>query len=63
MGHDDLAMSSIISTEFFNTTSYADSVEELLDIIDPDIHDHMELTLYKDSQEQGDLNYDIYDLL
>lgn len=63
MGHDDLAMSSIIATEFFNTTAYADSVEELLDIIDPEIHDYMELTLYKDSQEQGDLNFDIYDLL
>lgn len=63
MGHDDLAMSSIIATEYFNTTAYADSVEELLDIIDPEVHDYMEMTLYKDSQEQGDLNFDIYDLL
>lgn len=63
MGHDDLAMSSILATEYFNTTAYADSVEELLDIIDPDIHDFMELTLYKDNADQGDLNFDIYDLL
>jgi hypothetical protein len=63
MGHDDLAMSSIISTEYFNTTAFADSVEELLDTIDPDLHDFMELTLYKDNEDQGDLQYDIYDLL
>lgn len=63
MGHDDLAMSSIIATEYFNTTAYADSVEELLDIIDPDIHEFMEHTLYRDNADQGDLNFDIYDLL
>ena len=63
MGHDDLAMSSIIATEFFNTTAYADSIEEMLDIIDPDIHDFMEMTLFKDNGDQGDLNFDIYDLL
>ena len=63
MGNDDLAMSSIISTEYFNTTSYADTVEELLDVIDPDLHDFMELTLFKDNEDQGDLQYDIYDLL
>jgi hypothetical protein len=63
MGHDDLAMSSIIATEFFNTTAYADSIEEMLDIIDPDIHDFMEMTLFKDNEDQGDLNFDIYDLL
>ena len=63
MGHDDLAMSSIIATEYFNTTAYADSVEELLDVIDPTVHDFMEFTLYKDNSDQGDLNFDIYDLL
>ena len=63
MGHDDLAMSSILATEYFNTTAYADSVEELLDIIEPDIHEFMEYTLYKDNADQGDLNFDIYDLL
>lgn len=63
MGHDDLAMSSIIATEFFNTTAYADSIEEMLDIIDPELHDLMEYTLFKDNDDQGDLNFDIYDLL
>ena len=63
MGHDDLAMSSILSTEFFNTTQYADTVEEMLDIIDPELHDFMERVLYKDNTEQGDLNYDIYDII
>jgi hypothetical protein len=63
MGHDDLIMSAIISTEFFGTTDYADFIEEILDVIDEKLHDFMEATLYKDNQSQGDLQYDIYDLL
>ena len=63
MGHDDLIMSSIIATEFFGTTDYADYIEEMLDVIDESLHDYMEEILYKDSQSQGDLQYDIYDLL
>ena len=63
MGHDDLIMSSIIATEFFSTTDYADYIEEILDVIDEKLHDYMEEVLYKDSQSQGDLQYDIYDLL
>lgn len=63
MGHDDLIMSSIIATEFFGTTDYADYIEEMLDVIDESLHDYMEEVLYKDSQSQGDLQYDIYDLL
>ncbi len=63
MGHDDLIMSSIIATEFFGTTDYADYIEEMLDVIDEGLHDYMEEILYKDSQSQGDLQYDIYDLL
>ena len=63
MGNDDLIMSSIIATEFFGTTDYADFVEELLDIIDPQLHDYMEAALFKDNDSQGDLQYDIYDLL
>jgi hypothetical protein len=38
-------------------------VEELLDFIDPDLHDEMEAILFRDSDQQGDLQYDIYDLL
>ena len=37
--------------------------EELLDIIDDDVHNLMEQVLYRDSDVQGDLQYDIYDLL
>ena len=63
MGHDDTIMTAITATEFFGTTDYADFVEELLDIIDPTLHDHMETVLYKDVEDAGDLQYDIYDLL
>jgi hypothetical protein len=64
MGHDDLIMSTIIATEFFNTTDYADYVEEILDVIDEKLHDYMEDVLYKDSNlSDGSLQFDIYDLL
>lgn len=63
MGNDDTIMTAITATEFFNTTDYADYIEELLDFIDPDLHDTMERVLFKDSTDQGDLQYDIYDLL
>jgi hypothetical protein len=63
MGHDDTIMTAITATEFFGTTDYADFVEELLDVIDPTLHDHMETVLYKDVEDAGDLQYDIYDLL
>lgn len=63
MGHDDKVMTCVCATEFFNTTDYADYVEELLDIIDEDLHDYMESALYRDNDSQGDLQYDIYDLV
>jgi len=63
MGNDDIIMTVISSTEFFNTTDYADYVEELLDFVDPDIYTTMETVLYKDSTTDGDLQYDIYDLI
>lgn len=63
IGHDDTIMTAICATEFFGTTDYADFVEELLDIIDEDLHDYMESVLYKDNADQGDLQYDIYDLV
>jgi len=63
MGNDDIIMTVITATEFFNTTDYADFIEELLDFIDPQIHSKMESVLYKDTTDQGDLQYDIYDLL
>ena len=63
MGNDDVIMTCITATEFFNTTDYADFVEELLDFIEPELHDEMETVLFRDSDQQGDLQYDIYDLL
>jgi len=63
MGHDDIIMTAITATEFFNTTDYADAIEELLDLIDPDLHATMERILHKDNDSEGDLQYDIYDLL
>ena len=63
MGHDDIIMTAITATEFFTTTDYADYVEELLDIIEPEKHQLMEQTLFSESDVQGDLQFDIYDLL
>lgn len=63
MGNDDLIMTCITATEFFNTTDYADYIEELLDFVETDLHAKMEETLYKDTDSDGDLQYDIYDLL
>jgi len=63
MGNDDLIMTCITATEFFNTTDYADYIEELLDFIDSDVQTKMEEILYKDMESDGDLQYDIYDLL
>jgi hypothetical protein len=64
MGHDDIIMTAVTATEFFTTTDYADYVEELLDIVDPEKVKLMETTLYKDSDVQdGSLQFDIYDLL
>lgn len=63
MGHDDIIMTAITATEFFTTTDYADYVEELLDIIEPEKVQLMESVLYRDSEVGGDLQYDIYDLL
>ena len=63
MGNDDLIMTCITATEFFNTTDYADYIEELLDFVDSDVQTKMEEVLYKDMESDGDLQYDIYDLL
>jgi len=63
MGHDDIIITAITATEFLNTTDYADYIEELLDVIDDSLHTEMERVLYKDNDAQGDLQFDIYDLL
>lgn len=63
MGNDDTIMTCITATEFFTTVDYADYIEELLDIIEPEKHQLMENILYKNNETSGDLQYDIYDLL
>ena len=63
MGNDDSIMTCITATEFFTTVDYADYIEELLDIIEPEKHALMEKILYNNNETSGDLQYDIYDLL
>lgn len=63
MGHDDIIITAITATEFLNTTDYADYIEEILDVIDEGLHAEMERVLYQDTDAQGDLQFDIYDLL
>ena len=62
-GNDDTLMTCVTITEFFLTVDYADFIEEILDHIEEDLHDYMEKILYKDQNTDGDLQYDIYDLL
>ena len=62
-GNDDVIMTCVTLSEFFTTTDYADFVEEALDFIDEDLYNNMESILYQDSGGDGDLQYDIYDLL
>jgi hypothetical protein len=63
LGHDDIIMSCVNGTEFFNTTAYADYVEELLDIIPHETVTVMEDILFRDNTNSGDLQYDIYDII
>ena len=62
-GNDDVVMTCVTISEFLQTVDYADFIEELLDHIDEELHDHMENILYKDSNTDGDMQFDIYDLL
>jgi hypothetical protein len=62
-GNDDVIMTCVTLSEFFTTTDYADFVEEALDYIDEELHEEMENILYEDSEGDGDLQYDIYDLI
>lgn len=62
LGHDDLIMTSINSSEFFFTLDFSDFVEEIYDTIDDSIQAKIDEILDKDSKG-GNLNYDIYDLV
>lgn len=62
-GNDDVVMTCVTIGEFLQTVDYADFIEELLDHVDEELHDHMEEILYKDNAGDGDMQFDIYDLL
>jgi hypothetical protein len=62
LGNDDLIMSSINSSEFFTTGDFSEFVEELYDLIDPNMRSKIDEILEKDTTG-GNLNYDIYDLV
>lgn len=61
-GNDDMIMSSINASEFLNTVDFTEYVEELFDLVDPEIQTRIENILDRDLKG-GDLNYDIYDLV
>jgi hypothetical protein len=62
-GNDDVIMTCVTASEFFLTTDYADFVEEKMDYISEELHDYMEEVLYGASSDDGDMQFDIYDLL
>ena len=62
LGNDDLVMSSINVTEFFHTTDFSDFVEEKFDYLDQDTQKFMDDALSK-SKDEGNLYFDIYDLV
>lgn len=62
LGNDDLVMSSINVTEFFHTTDFSDFVEEKFDLIDTNVQKFMDNALSK-SRDEGNLYFDIYDLV
>ncbi len=62
LGNDDLVMSSINVTEFFHTTDFSDFVEEKFDLLDPESQKIMDDALSR-SRDEGNLYFDIYDLV
>lgn len=62
-GNDDVIMSCVTICQLFQTIDYADMVEELLDVIEPDLYENMETILNKDFDGDGTLQFDIYDIL
>jgi len=62
-GNDDVIMSCVTVCQLFQTIDYADMVEELLDVIEPELYEKMETVLNKDFEGDGTLQFDIYDIL
>ena len=62
-GHDDLVMTAINVSEFFQTLDFSDFVEELYEEVPDEIKKKMNLILEKTAKGDGTLHFDIYDLL
>ena len=62
-GNDDVIMSCVTICQLLQTVDYADMVEELLDVIEPELYEKMETVLNKDFEGDGNLQFDIYDIL
>ena len=62
-GNDDVIMSCVTICQLLQTIDYADMVEELLDVIEPELYEKMETVLNKDFEGDGTLQFDIYDIL
>ena len=62
-GNDDVIMSCVTICQLLQTIDYADLVEEILDIIEPELYEKMETVLNKDFEGDGTLQFDIYDIL
>jgi hypothetical protein len=62
LGNDDLIMTCINVSEFFNTGDFSEFVEELYDTVDNKYTEEIDQILEKDSKG-GNLNFDIYDIV
>lgn len=64
VGHDDLMMSSVNASNFFDTVEYSDFVEEYLDKLTPETYNLIMNKLDMQGGKTEDANnYDIYSLL
>lgn len=62
LGHDDLIMTCINSSEFFFTLDFSDFAEEIHDAAEQEVQDKIDAILEQDAKG-GQLNFDIYDLV
>ena len=61
-GHDDLMMTVVNATSFFDTIDYSETVEELFDYIDRIYKEKIEQTLEISGNLSGD-SFNIYDII
>ena len=64
-GHDDRIMSSILTSEFLNTTDYADLIEEFADTIEDQEWLNKTDEILERTAPEGDgaMDYNIYDIV